>query len=113
MMRQLRCLLCVVLLALNAGVHAQAWPAKPIRIVAPFPPGGGVDITARLLQNEMARGLNQPIIIDNRAGAGGGIGAEYVARSAPDGYTVLFTAGSDLVLRHYVNKTWTLDAFKD
>jgi tripartite-type tricarboxylate transporter receptor subunit TctC len=65
------------------------------------------------MQNELSKGLNQPIVIDNRTGAGGGIGAEFVARSAPDGYTILYTAGSDLVLRRYVNKAWTLDVFKD
>ena len=99
-----------------AAPHAalsQAYPARPIRVVAPFPPGGGVDLTARVLQQRLSAGLGQPIVIENRAGASGMIGAEYVSRSAPDGYTLAYTVGSDLALKRFVSRAPTLDMLKD
>ncbi|MES2563443.1 MAG: tripartite tricarboxylate transporter substrate-binding protein, partial [Pseudomonadota bacterium] len=69
--------------------HAQAFPSKPIRVVVPAVPGGGTDILARLVSPRLTAILGQSIVIDNRAGASTTIGTEYVARSAPDGYTVL------------------------
>ncbi len=68
---------------------AQPYPSKPVRIVVPFPPGGAVDIVGRTLGAQLAQSLGQPFIIDNRAGAGGIVGSEVVAHSAPDGYTLL------------------------
>ena len=82
-------LLCVYFLAAAAQAQAPAWPAKPIRIVVPFPAGGGVDFLARTMQSRLAEGLGQPIVVENRAGAGGIVGAEAVAKSPPDGYTLL------------------------
>jgi tripartite-type tricarboxylate transporter receptor subunit TctC len=79
-------------LALSAGTaRAQAFPDRPVRVVVAFPPGGNVDFTARLLQPAMSQALGQQIVVDNRAGAGGIVGTESVARSRPDGYTVLIT----------------------
>ncbi len=79
-------LLCCVL----AGtVSAQPYPAKPIRLVIPFPPGGSTDLVGRLIGQQLTEALGQQVIIDNRGGAGGNIGVEYVARSAPDGYTLV------------------------
>jgi tripartite-type tricarboxylate transporter receptor subunit TctC len=72
-----------------APVQAQAWPAKPIRIVVPFPPGGIVDTLARQLQPRLQQALGQTLIIDNKSGAGGSLGAADVARSPADGYTLL------------------------
>src|SRR5260221_962955 len=72
-------------------------PAKPIRSVVPFPPGGTVDITARILQPRLSESLGQPIVIENRGGAGGAVGTEAVAKSAPDGYTFLFTLSSHTI----------------
>lgn len=70
-------------------VQAQEWPAKPIRLVVPFPPGGTPDILGRLLGQRAARALGQQVVVDNRPGAGGNVAMEIVARSAPDGYTVV------------------------
>jgi tripartite-type tricarboxylate transporter receptor subunit TctC len=86
---------CVV----SAGmpVFAQDYPTKPIRFVVPYPPGGGTDIIARIVQEKLTQGLGQPIIIENRGGAGGAVGTEVVAKSAPDGYTILFTLSSHTI----------------
>lgn len=80
----------VVLLCMAAPVAlAQAWPARPIRYVVPFPPAGATDILARLLSEKLIRALKQPVIVENRAGAAGAVGTELVAKSPPDGYTIL------------------------
>jgi tripartite-type tricarboxylate transporter receptor subunit TctC len=85
--------LCLAASALAPTVvQAQAYPGKPVRVVVPFPAGSGVDTVARQVISKMAPALGQPIVIDNRAGAGGNIGTEHVARQAADGYTLLFTA---------------------
>jgi tripartite-type tricarboxylate transporter receptor subunit TctC len=76
--------------ALGAGVAlAQAYPAKPVKIVVPFAPGGNLDVTARLVSESMAKQLGQPFVVENRAGAGGALGSEAVAKSPPDGYTLV------------------------
>lgn len=82
-----------VLLCLAAGaVHAQQpYPVKPVRLVVPFPPGGGVDATARVLSQKLSEAGGQRMVVDNRTGAGTTIGTEIVARGAPDGYTLLLT----------------------
>jgi len=87
-------LVLAALLAAPALAHAQSYPAKPIRIVVPFAPGGGADIIARILGQKMTDSWRQQVIVDNRAGASGNIGAEIVAKSAPDGYTLLITSSA-------------------
>jgi len=76
----------------QAQGNAAAWPSRPVRWVVPFPPGGAMDAIARTLSEKAARALGQPFVIDNRPGAGGNIGAEAVAKSAADGYTIMITS---------------------
>ena len=87
----------LVLASGSAFAQATGYPDKPIRFVVPYPPGGGTDVIARIVQDRLRAALGQSIIIDNRGGAGGSIGTEVVARSAPDGYTVLFTLSSHTI----------------
>src|SRR3954451_19501816 len=82
-------------LALHAVVAgAQAWPAKPLKLVTPFPPGGSADVIARLIANQLSVQLGQPVVVDNRPGAGGLVGNEYAAKQPPDGYTLLLITGA-------------------
>ncbi len=85
----MRRIAAAVVLAASAGfVHAQAWPTHPVKLIVPFPPGGGTDLTARSVAARLADTLGQPVVVENRGGAGGTIGADAVAKSAPDGYTI-------------------------
>ncbi|HUG76283.1 MAG TPA: tripartite tricarboxylate transporter substrate-binding protein, partial [Burkholderiales bacterium] len=83
-----------VALVLPHAAGAQAFPSKTIRILCPFSPGGGVDITARALAHELSAQLGQSVIVENKPGAGGNVAAAEVARSAPDGYTLFLTLNS-------------------
>ena len=84
--------------ASTAGLaHAQSWPTKPIKLIVPYPPGGGTDVIARIVQEPLAKELGQQVIIDNRGGAGGSIGSALAAQSPSDGYTVLFTLSSHTI----------------
>ncbi|MSQ52497.1 MAG: tripartite tricarboxylate transporter substrate binding protein [Betaproteobacteria bacterium] len=94
-------------------VQGQAYPVKPIRVVVPFPPGGGVDFTARLVAQRIGATLGQPIIIENRAGAGGAIAEDLVAKSVADGYTILYSVGSDMITRKFLSKAVSIDPLKD
>ena len=87
-------LLGTTLLLAALSVHAQAWPAKPVRLVVSYPPGGTVDAVARIIAPKLSARLGQPVVIDNRGGAGGAIGGDLVAKSAPDGYTVMLDASN-------------------
>ncbi|HKU47240.1 MAG TPA: tripartite tricarboxylate transporter substrate binding protein [Burkholderiales bacterium] len=78
-----------LLLALSSLAHAQPWPSRPVRIVVPFPPGGGIDVAVRIVGERLTSALGQPVVIDNRAGAGGVIGTDAAAKAPGDGYTIL------------------------
>jgi tripartite-type tricarboxylate transporter receptor subunit TctC len=107
-----RILLCFfALLPLLAA--AQTFPSRPIRILCPFPPGGGVDITARAIANELSKQLGQPITVENRPGAGGNIAAGEVAKAAPDGYTLFITLNALHAISPLVYSKLPFDAIKD
>lgn len=95
-------LLAALLLAFHGWCAAQstpsAWPAKPITMIVPFPPGGLADLVARPVAEAMSRDLGQPVVIENKAGAGGGIGMGYTAKARPDGYTVVMALSSLTVI---------------
>ena len=81
-------------LLFSLSLNAQEWPARPLRFILPFPPGGGTDILGRLIAERLSANLGQPVVTENRGGAGGNVGAEAAARSAPDGYTIVLVAPS-------------------
>jgi tripartite-type tricarboxylate transporter receptor subunit TctC len=90
---------------LPAFATAQAWPAKPVKLVVAYPPGGVSDVVARALADKLAGPLGQPVVVENRAGASGGIGMDAVAKAAPDGYTLGFAAISPLALNPHLGKS--------
>ncbi len=92
---------------------AQAWPSKPVRLVVPYPPGGSTDLLARTIGQKVGEALGQQIIVDNRAGAGGMLGSDIVARSAPDGYTLLLGTGATHGLTLLLSKAIPYDPVKD
>jgi tripartite-type tricarboxylate transporter receptor subunit TctC len=105
--------LCAACAALFAQiVLAQSWPARPVRFLVPFPPGGSTDVAARSLADKLSAALGQQVIVENRAGANGAIGTAEVARAAPDGYTVLFAADPVTTL-HLVVKNLPFDVQRD
>ena len=98
---KIRTFLALALLAFASLARADDYPSKPIRFVVPYPAGGPLDTVARLLGQKVSESMKQPIIVDNRPGAGGNIGADFVAKAAPDGYTILMGA----VATHAINPT--------
>jgi tripartite-type tricarboxylate transporter receptor subunit TctC len=102
----------VVAAALSMHAQAQSWPAKPVRFIVPFPPGGATDVAARAVGERLGRSLGQQFLIENRAGAAGAIGTAEAARAAPDGYTILFAADPVTTL-HLVLKNMPYDIRRD
>ncbi|MCC6473652.1 MAG: tripartite tricarboxylate transporter substrate binding protein [Burkholderiales bacterium] len=107
---------CLVLAGValwGAQARAQPYPSKPIRLVVGFPPGSTVDVSARLLARKMGEALDQPLVTDNRVGAGGIIGAAAVAKAPADGYTLLFTTPSTHVIAVFLSKELPYDPVRD
>ena len=101
------------LLASSVARAADAWPSKPIRIVVPYPPGGSSDIIARSITQPLSEALKQSVIIDNKPGANGNLGADFVAKSAPDGYTLLLCDVGALAITPSVYTRLSFDPSKD
>lgn len=109
----MRFLTALLFLALAAGAQAQAWPTKPIRLVVPFAPGGSSSIVARLAAAEMSKGLGQQIIVDNKPGGGGNIAMLEVAKSDPDGYTLIIGHIGSLAMNPYMYEKLPYDVDRD
>jgi tripartite-type tricarboxylate transporter receptor subunit TctC len=107
---------CIALCAFGStGTTAQTppWPSKPVKLIVAYPPGGGADIGARLLVDPLTKALGQPVLVENRAGAGGTIGTLSVVRAEPDGYTLLFAASSEVSIAPVTVKALAYDPEKD
>src|SRR3954447_9450134 len=109
MKRILACLLAFF--ALTA--YAQPYPSRPIKFVAPFPPGGSSDVLCRLLGQKLAEGLGQPVAVENRPGAGANIGHEFAAKQPADGYTLLISSSSTLATNPHLYKRLGFDPIED
>jgi tripartite-type tricarboxylate transporter receptor subunit TctC len=95
------------------GAHAQTFPAKPVTLLVPYAPGGGHDAMARIVAERLGAKWGQTVLVENKAGANGMIGAEFVSRAAPDGYTLLFASPAEIVIAPTAYKTMRYDPFKD
>jgi tripartite-type tricarboxylate transporter receptor subunit TctC len=106
-------LLFLIAALLSSVASAQSWPQKPVRFIVPFPPGGATDISARLLGEKLSQIWGQQVIIENRGGAGGSVGAAEAARAAPDGYTLFFPSGSVVTANQHIYEKLNYDPEKD
>lgn len=100
-------------LVLAASAQAQPWPTKSVRFIVPFPPGGATDISARMIGQKLGEMWGQTVVIENRGGAGGGVGATEAARAAPDGYTLFFPSGSVVTANQHIYAKMSYDPEKD
>jgi tripartite-type tricarboxylate transporter receptor subunit TctC len=104
----------LLMMAVGDPVIAQpAYPSRPIRLIVPFPPGGSIDPVARLIGPKLAESLGQPVVVDNRPGANGAIGTEILAKSPPDGYTIILLGASTHVTNALLMRNLPYDSFKD
>jgi len=103
----------VAALALTPALAADPWPTKPVKIIVPFAAGGATDVVARLLGQKLGEVWNQPVVVEDRAGAGGNIGGDAVAHAPPDGYTLLMTSGSIVTANPYMYRSMSFDPAKD
>lgn len=104
---------CCAAILLAPAVPAQSYPVKPVRIIAPFPPGGGTDLFARAVAQKLTAALGQQVVVDNRSGAGGMIGSELAARASPDGYTLLVTSSSTHSINPHLSRKPLYDPLRD
>jgi tripartite-type tricarboxylate transporter receptor subunit TctC len=112
-MKLSRLLLIAAGMALAVAAQAQSWPQKSVRFIVPFPPGGATDISARLLGQKLTEIWGQTVVIENRGGAGGGVGAAEAARAAADGYTLFFPSGSVVTANQHIYAKMNYDPEKD
>jgi len=110
-MKRILAFAAAALLVSTAG--AQAWPQKPVRFIVPFPPGGATDISARLLGEKLTQIWGQQVLIENRGGAGGSVGAAEAARATPDGYTLFFPSGSVVTANQHIYARLSYDPDRD
>jgi tripartite-type tricarboxylate transporter receptor subunit TctC len=103
---------CTIVAGQAAPAHATDFPSKPVTLVVPFAPGGPTDAMARVLANALKGPLGQPVIVENKAGAGGNVGAEAVARAQPDGYTLLFGTSGPLAINQYLYPKLSYDPLR-
>ena len=96
----------------GAKAHADGYPVKPVQLVVPFPPGGAVDIVGRLISKKLGERLGQPIVVENKAGAGTIVGASFVANAPADGYTLLISSGSTFTVNPALNAKLPYDPVK-
>ena len=112
-MRQtLRATAAIILFLAASLAQAQAWPSRPVKLVVPFSPGGFTDVVARILGQKLTESLGQPVVIENKPGAGSTIGSDYVAKSKPDGYTLVMVSTTQ-VSSPWLYKSMPYDVFKD
>jgi tripartite-type tricarboxylate transporter receptor subunit TctC len=108
-----RTFLALAVAVSTSRAAAQAYPTKPIRLIVPFPPGGGTDILARVLGNRLSQTFGQPVVVENKPGAGGNIGVDAVAKAAPDGYTLVLGQTSNLAINPTLYPRLPYDPLKD
>jgi tripartite-type tricarboxylate transporter receptor subunit TctC len=111
-MRPLRFVL-LLLACFAPGAHAQTWPAKPVRIVVAYPPGGGIDVMARQIGERLTQAWGQPVVVENKPGANTIVAADAVAKSAPDGYTVLMTTDATFSINPHLYRKLPFDTQRD
>ena len=104
---------CIALVLAIGEAAAQSYPAKPVRIIVPFPPTGGSDVIARIFAPRLSEALGQQVLIDNRSGANGNVGTELVARATPDGYTLLFNGSGTLAINPSLYEKLPFDVLRD
>jgi tripartite-type tricarboxylate transporter receptor subunit TctC len=106
---------CLLAAGILVGTEAigQSFPQKPVRVIIPFPPGGATDLVVRMVQPRLTASLGQPVVVENRAGANGVIGADLTAHATPDGYTLMYTTGPSLMLARHLFRSVPYDALRD
>jgi tripartite-type tricarboxylate transporter receptor subunit TctC len=109
----IRCVFLCLAVLVAPGLFAQGFPSKPVRVIVTFPPGGTPDIYGRIMSAELSRTWSQPVVVENRTGAGGTIGTDFVAKAPPDGYTLLFAADATLTLAPWLYSKLPYDPVKD
>ena len=112
-MKHFKLLLAVAALLCAGAAAGQGWPSKPVKFIVPFPPGGATDISARMIGQKLSDMWGQSVVIENRGGAGGGVGAAEAARASPDGYTLFFPSGSVMTANQHIYAKMNYDPEKD